>query len=124
LFCGNCLPDFVQVGTNMEKSDEMPYFKMHLGRGQGNAHIVVDNVEVGQRVLCGREIKSEMCWKSISELSGDECERCASKTKWVEKRVGRVPADLFDGLFDDEPVYPRLPRCQGPSARQQGRRAS
>jgi hypothetical protein len=98
----------------------MPYFKMVLGRGYGKPHIALDNVEIGQRTLCKREIKAEVDWKSITELSGDECERCAQRTEWVDESGTRVPAvgfDLIERLvkdLDGQPIHPRLPRTRRP----------
>jgi hypothetical protein len=96
---------------------DMPYFRMNLGRGQGKAHIAVDDVAVGGRTLCGREIKAEVSWSSITELSGDECGQCARKTEWVERSGNRVPAAglvLLDALLDGEPINSRLPSRRGP----------
>jgi hypothetical protein len=90
----------------------MPYFKMV--RGRGKQHIAI-NVEPGGKTLCGRTIPEDEPWKTIQELSGDECERCAQKTGWVTgQRGGPEPAtDVFDLLFNDT-YQKRLPKLKPP----------
>jgi len=56
---------------------------------------------VGDMTLCGKPIKQNLAWRSVSELAGDECINCAENT------TNLVPSTEHLGHFM---IRRRLPR--------------
>lgn len=102
----------------------MPFYKMTSGSGRPHLATAIDDDPVS--ALCGRKV-SVSGWRSVTNLDGDECERCAAKTGYVKTEVGEiVPTAETDGavkallleLGVDGKVASqgnRLPKKRGPA---------
>jgi len=62
---------------------------------------------VGDMTLCGKPIKPNLAWKSVTELTGDECINCAENT------ANLVPSE-HAGHFMIRRRLPRKKRAVSP----------